>query len=87
MGKYINQTSKCVIGPSFDQKCEALLEDGAILIAKPDKFMNNLVCVINNGIFGAAGYAYNEREFEVFTDPSDPRQRRWFIWDKVTDFT
>lgn len=87
MGKYVNETSNGPVGISYDAKCEALLEDGAILIAKPEKFMENLVCVLNNGIFGAAAYVYSESEFVVFTDLDDPRPKRWFIWNKVKQFT
>jgi hypothetical protein len=86
MGRYINQTSKGHVGTSYSAKCKALMDDGAILIAKPDKFVPNLVCVINNGIFGAAGYMYNENELKVFTDEHDTRPKTWFIWDKVEKY-
>jgi len=86
MGKYVNQTTKGMVGASFEQKCKALLDDGAIITQKPEKFIPNLVCVIDNGLFGAAGYIYNEGEFRAFTDPRDTRPKRWFIWDKVEQF-
>jgi hypothetical protein len=62
------------------------MEDGAIQIAKPEKFVPNLVCVVDNGWMAAAGYVYNEREFEDFTDPRDGRPKRWFIWNKVKEY-
>jgi hypothetical protein len=86
MGKYINQTSKGQVGTSFSQKCKALMDDGAILTQKPIKFVPNLVCVIDNGWMAAAGYVYNEGEFEAFSNPNDPRNKRWFIWDKVEEY-
>jgi len=86
MGKYVDQTTKGQVGASFEAKCKALLEDGAIIVPKPDKFIPNLVCVIDNGYFGAAGYMYSESEFKKFADPSDTRPKRWFVWDKVEQF-
>lgn len=86
MGRYVNQTSKGEVGTSSAEKCRALLEDGAIQIPKPAKFVPNLVCVLDNGFFGAAAHVYSEGEFEAFTDPDDYRSRRWFIWDKVEQY-
>jgi hypothetical protein len=87
MGKYINQTSKGETGSSAKSKCDALLADGAVEISEPMTFFDNLVCVVNNGPFGAAAYAYDKGEFMAFTDPSDPRPKRWFVWDKVKQFS
>ena len=86
MGKYVNETSKGQVGVSFNAKCQALLEDGATLIPTPTKFVENLVCVVDNGFFTAAGYAYDQREFDDFSDSNDPRRKRWFVWDKVKEF-
>lgn len=86
MGKYINQTSKGGVGSSAASKRSALLDDGAVEIPQPKTFQPNLVCVIDNGFFGAAGYCYNEGEFKAFTDPTDPRPKRWFTWVKVEEF-
>jgi len=86
MGKYINQTSKGDVGTSAGAKCRAIMEDGAIIISQPKEFMPNLVCVIDNGFFGAAAYVYSEKEFVEFNHPSDTRPKRWFIWDKVKDY-
>ena len=83
---YINETSKGEVGTSFTEKCKALLEDGAIQIPKPDKFVPNLICVLDNGFFGAAGYMYSENEFLQFADSGDNRPKRWFIWDKVKQY-
>lgn len=66
MGKYINQTSKGPVGISFEEKCNALMNDGAIVVPKPDKFVENLVCVVDNVFFAAAAYVYSEGEFKEF---------------------
>ncbi len=36
-----------------------------------------IVVVVNNGMFDAAAFAFSDREFEEFTDMSDPRPRRF----------
>lgn len=86
MGKYINQTSNGMIGASANSKALAIIADGGQAIPQPKEFVPNLVCVVDNLMFGAAAYCYNEGEFRVFTDPSDARPKKWFIWDKVKDF-
>jgi hypothetical protein len=88
MGKYINQTSNGSIGTSYKSKCEALIADGAKVLINPTRFVNNMVCVVNNGHFAAAAYVYSESEFLEFSNvEEDTRQRTWFIWDKVKKFT
>lgn len=86
MGRYVNQTTNGGTGASFSSKCKALMADGAEEITKPTKFQENLVCVVDNGYFGAAAFIYNEREFSAFSLPNDFRHKRWFIWDKVELF-
>ena len=41
-----------------------------------------LICVVDNGPFEAAGFAFDNREFEVFSAPGDPRPKRWMIMDR-----
>lgn len=87
MGKYINFTSKGALKPDFDSKCASLIEDGAVkLSTQPKTFQDNLVCVVDNGMFAAAGYCYDEQEFEEFTYSKDTRTKAWFIWDKVKQY-
>ncbi len=38
---------------------------------------SGLVCVVDNGMFEAAGFVYSKREFEEFADPIDSRPKRW----------
>jgi hypothetical protein len=85
MGKYVNQTSKGPTGASFAEKCQALLEDGAVKV-NPTEFQPNLVCVVDNFIFAAAGYAYDEQEFKAFNISSDTRPKQWFVYEKVEQF-
>ena len=40
-----------------------------------------LICVVDNGPFEASGYAFSEREFEVF-NRSDGRQKIWMVMDE-----
>lgn len=83
MGKYINQMNGTNL-PGRG-KAEFLLANGAKDILKPSEFRENLVCVVNNGSFEAAGYAYNEAEFKVFREP-DGRPKRWFILENVESY-
>jgi hypothetical protein len=41
------------------------------------------ICVVDNYIFEAAGFAYSEAEFNVFADPKDSRPKEWLIMDRV----
>ena len=43
-----------------------------------------LVCVVNNGSFEAAGYIYDQTEYEAATVPSDPRSKVWLLVEKAT---
>ncbi len=86
MGRYVNQTTKRPLGVSFQDKISGLLDDGAVEIPKPENFVENLVCVVNNGPFAAAAHCYDKRELVDFSIASDTRPKRWFIWDKVKDF-
>jgi len=79
MGKYINKDSKGnFIGTSFEQKVSSLVEDGAERISPPTFFRDGLICVVDNGHFGAAGYAYDEQEMNEFLYP-DNRRRQWLF--------
>jgi len=41
-----------------------------------------VVCVINNGMFEAAAFIYNDAEFDAFNDDMDPRPRTWLTMDR-----
>lgn len=89
MGYYINENSNGT-GLPPNNKADYLILDGAVEIPKPDKWMPNLVCVMHNGLFDAAGYAYNESEFRAFADPRDERPKTWLIYEhavKLSGYT
>jgi hypothetical protein len=48
-----------------------------------------LVVVVDNGPFEAAGFAYDEREFRDFTDPTDRRRHEYLLlpWETACDLT
>lgn len=48
-----------------------------------------LVCVVQNGLFDAAAVCYDEAEYRVFNDPTDPRRTDWLLLDAdwVRDMT
>lgn len=85
MGMYVNETSERLLGTSFLSKCIGLIADGAEPIVPPTEFKEDLVCVVDNGPFAAAAYAYDEREMKCFLH-DDGRLKQWFIWDKVKQF-
>lgn len=74
MGYYINKTSKGDELPS-NGKVLALLADGAKLTSPI--WQENLICVVENGYFDAAGYAFSEKEFEHFNSSTDQRPKTW----------
>jgi len=88
MGVYVNSTSFGSIGASFNEKCDALKNDGAIeLDHAPQTFQPDLVCVVDNGLFAAAAYLFSEAEFKHFNNPNDQRPKRFFVWHKVKEFS
>ena len=95
MGSYINSINGSYIGTSAREKVTALLNAGAQpflekgdeFVQMPNKYEENMVCVVDNGHFAAAGYAFDERQFETFKPKgTDDRPRYWFIFDKAKDF-
>ena len=86
MGYYIEEDSKGKhIGTSFMEKCNALVDDGAIL-TRDDNFQENLVVVVDNGWAAAAGYVYSEKEFKTFKRP-DGRPKQWFIYNHAKELS
>lgn len=79
MGKYINEMPDGTRLPSLG-KAEALMNiKGAILLGKaPTEWEEGLVCVVDNGSFEAAGYAYSPEEMEAFKY-HDHRRKHWLI--------
>ena len=48
-----------------------------------------LICVVDNVLFEAAGFCYDEREFQDFTDPKDGRSRKFLLmsWDLASELS
>ena len=87
MGRYVTKTSNgSITRPEAVAKIAAIRADGGVIIPQPKEWHPHLVCVVNNGFFGAAGYADTPQEFHVFTDPADKREKVWMLWDKVEQF-
>jgi len=76
MGYYINTNSK---GEPLRPlgKAKALVDDGATIVDGKE-FQPNLICIVSNGMFDAAGFAFSLSEYEAFKEP-DGRQRTWLI--------
>lgn len=82
MGYYINTNSKGE--PLPINKVHALIQDGAELTDA--SFKENLICVVDNGMFMAAGYCFSEDEFEAFNQP-DGRNKIWLIHPKAKELS
>ena len=79
MGFYIEKIGEEWLPPKG--KAQFLVEKvpGAQLInGEPKSWMPDLVCIVMNPLFDAAGYAYSEAEFKRFIPRShDYRPRQW----------
>lgn len=61
-------------------KADQLIKSGAREIPRHElKFQPFLVCVVDNGPFDAAGFAYTAQEYMVFKEDRSPRPRRWLV--------
>ena len=83
MGKYLNDYLK---GEPIRirSKVTALVNSGAETIEEPTRFDQfegkSIICVVDNGPFQAAAYAYNQSELDCFKRP-DGRPKSWLIAD------
>ena len=78
MGYYVNSTSRGTILPACN-KADYLILDGGKEILEPQEFQENLICVVENGLFDAALYCYCESEMNVAKNPEDLRPKRWIV--------
>ena len=82
MGRYINFIDGEHLGHLFVHKCSSLEKAGAVQIDPDDGFVENMVCVVDNGWMAAAAYVHNEREYEDFhNDPYDTRRKQWYQYE------
>ena len=72
MGKYISE-----IGTTYQEKINNLITLHNAELTDPE-YQPNLVCVVDNGFFAAAGYAYSNAEFKEFLR-DDGRPKTWLI--------
>jgi hypothetical protein len=79
MGKYINETSKGVIGLSAVDKIAAIRADNGIIIPEPKEWLPNLVYVANNGLSGVAKYVDTPEEFKQIYTPYFS-ENVWMLW-------
>lgn len=87
MGYYINVDSKGN-ALSASNKHHDLIIDGATVISpSPKSFIPNLVCVVDNGLFQAAGFCYDECEFNDWADPSDTRKKVWLVYERAAELS
>jgi hypothetical protein len=61
---------------------------GGEIIPRPETFSSipsdkGLIVVISNGLFEAAGYAYDQAELDAFTDPDDERPKKFVLMNKA----
>lgn len=79
MGMYINAING--LPAPATGKVDFLLTNAPgtiILSAPPEEWRNDLVCVVDNGLFDAAGYAYDANEMEAFKYPNN-RPKTWLM--------
>jgi len=74
MGKYINTNSKGL--PLPPNKVKGLLEDGATEITD-EKFVDDMVCIVDNGPFMAAAFCDTLSEYEQFKYPCG--RKKWWL--------
>jgi len=86
MGYYINHTSYGEALPARG-KADQLIALGGQKIPQPKKWVENLVCVVENGPFDAAGYIFSQRELEDFSYPDDNRRKIWIIFPNAAELS
>jgi hypothetical protein len=86
MGLYVNHNSAGMLLPA-NNKADYLLLDGGEEIPEPKEFVQNLICVIENGPFDAALYCYKKSEMDIAKNPQDSRPKRWIIYPYAAEIT
>ena len=84
MGYYIQ-------GPNKSKAQYIVSEYDGKIVPAPEKFSDvpadkAIICVVDNGPFEAAAFAYDEREFDAFKGDEnghDRRPRKWVIMDRA----
>lgn len=78
MGHYINELPNGEILPAIGKadKLLSTIEGTEELESVPQEWEEDIVCVVSNGTFEAAAYAYNDAELKEFSR-FDGRPKRW----------
>ena len=85
MGKYINSIEGESLGTSFQKKCQVLQSKGAVKVDGKTYTPGNMVIVVDNGFFAAAGYAYSEQEWKYFQN-TNGRPFQWYLLENAEQY-
>ncbi len=90
MGYYISNG----IEGHFQKAAQIAKLYGGLITSRPRVFADippgkALIVIVRNPLFEAAGFCYDEKEFEAFTRPEDPRPKSYVLidWDKAVELT
>ena len=77
--QFLTDNGATLVGWQVDKEDMPELPQLPVAVLMPE-FQPNLICVIHNGHFDAAAYAYSREEFEYMARMSetDKRSRLWF---------
>jgi hypothetical protein len=81
MGYYINETKNGPLG-ALGKADRIIQDENAIELHFPPPIFPQdkaVICVVSNGPFDAAAFAYSEEEMDYFNDPNDYRPKRWLL--------
>lgn len=77
MGYYINKING--VDLPAKGKAQTLIDNGAQKVNGEVTLQENLVCVVENMFFDAAGYVFSQSELDAFNHPEDDRRKTWLI--------
>ena len=84
MGYYIDKGMPALgKAEALVAKYGAIVLRSAVEAAEWQKNGFGIVCVINNGPFEAAGYAFSSEELEEFSNRMDLRHKEYLAMDKA----